>query len=62
MWHHRDVFFVERKAGRTYELVVAMFGFVFDGLREDGREGVDAIQLVIGNDHEERKKRFLDDE
>jgi len=39
-----------------------MFGFVLDGLREDGREGVDAIQLVIGNDHEERKKRFPDGE
>ena len=38
-----------------YERVVAMFGFVLDGLREDGREGVDSIQLVVGNDHEEGK-------
>jgi len=50
-----EVFIVEREAGGTYELVVAMFGFVLDGVRDDGREGVDAIQLVIGNDHEERK-------
>ena len=43
-----------------YELVAAMFGFVLDGLREDGREGVDSIQLVVGNDHEEGKKCFPD--
>jgi len=55
-----DVFIVEREAGGTYELVVAMFGFVLDGFREDSREGVDAIQLVIGYDHEERRKRFPD--
>jgi hypothetical protein len=28
-----DVFIVEREAGGTYELVVAMFSFVLDGLR-----------------------------
>ena len=37
-----------------------MFGFVLGGLREDGREGVDFIQLIIGNDHEEGKKRLPD--
>jgi hypothetical protein len=37
-----------------------MFGFVLDGLCEDGREGVDSIQLIIWNDHEEGKERFLD--
>ena len=37
-----------------------MFGFVLDGLREDGREGVDSIQLVVGNDYEEGKKHFPD--
>jgi len=57
-----NVFIVEREAGGTYELVVAVFGFVLDGLHEDGREGVDAIQLVIRNDHEERKRRFPDGE
>jgi hypothetical protein len=45
-----------------YEFGVAMFGRVPDGFREDGREGVDAIHLVIGNDHEERKEGFLDGE
>ena len=55
-----NVFIVEREAGGTYELVVAMFGFVLDGLREDGHEGVDSVQLVVGNDHEEGKKRFPD--
>jgi hypothetical protein len=37
-----------------------MFGFVLDGLREDGREGVDSIQLIIWNDHEKGKERFPD--
>ena len=37
-----------------------MFGFVLDGLREDGREGVDSIQLIIWDDHEEGKERFPD--
>ena len=55
-----NVFIVEREAGGTYELVVAMFGFVLDGLSEDGREGVDSIQLIVGNDHEEGKKHFPD--
>ena len=32
-----------------------MFGFVLGSLHEDGREGVDSIQLVVGNDHEEGK-------
>ena len=50
-----DVFILEREAGGPYELVGAMFGFVLDGLHEDGREGVDSIQLVEGNDHEEGK-------
>ncbi len=55
-----DVFVVERKAGGTYEFGGAMFGFVLDGLHEDGREGVDSIQLIIWNDHEEGKERFPD--
>jgi len=50
-----DVFILEREAGGPYELVAAMFGFVLDGLREDGREGVDSVHLVVGNGHEEGK-------
>ncbi len=37
-----------------------MFSFVLGGLREDGREGVDSILLIVGNGHEEGKKRFPD--
>jgi hypothetical protein len=55
-----DVFIVEREANGTYECVVAMFGFVLGDFREDSREGVDSIQLVVGNDHEEGKQRFPD--
>jgi hypothetical protein len=31
----------------------AMVNFVLGGLREDGREGMDSLQLVIRDDHEE---------
>jgi hypothetical protein len=55
-----DVFIVEGEADGTYEFGVAMFSFVLGGLREDGRERMEAIQLIIGNDHEEGKKHFLD--
>jgi hypothetical protein len=30
-----------------------MVGFVLDSLGEDGREGVNPIQLVVGDDHEQ---------
>jgi hypothetical protein len=43
-----------------HEFGVAMFSFVLGGLREDSRERIEAIQLIIGNDHEEGKKRFPD--
>ncbi len=55
-----NVFIVVGEADGTYEFVVAMVGFIFGGLHEDGREGLDSIQLIIGNDHEEGKKRFPD--
>jgi hypothetical protein len=29
-----------------------VFEFVLGGVREDSREGVDAVQLVIGDDHD----------
>jgi hypothetical protein len=37
-----------------------MFGFVIDSLVEDGREGVNPIQLVAGDDHEQWEKDFPD--
>ena len=37
-----------------------MVGFVLGGIRKDGHEGMDSIQLVIGNDHEESEKTLLD--
>jgi hypothetical protein len=57
-----DVFIVEGEAGGTYKFGVAMFSFVLGGLHEDDHEGVDSIQLVIRNDHEEREKTLLDGE
>jgi hypothetical protein len=35
-------------------------GFVLDGFGEDGREGVNPIQLVVGDDHEKGENGLLD--
>ena len=35
-------------------------GFVFDSLGEDGHEGVNPNQLVVGDDHEQWEKGFPD--
>ncbi len=37
-----------------------MDGFVLDGLGEDGSEGVNPIQLVVGDDYEQWEKGFPD--
>ncbi len=37
-----------------------MVGFMLDSLGEDGCEGVNPIQLVIGDDHEQWENGFLD--
>jgi hypothetical protein len=55
-----DVLIVEGEADGMYECGVAMFSFVLGGFREDSCERMEAIQLIIGNDHEEGKKRFPD--
>jgi hypothetical protein len=39
-----------------------MVGFVLGGLSEDGHKGMGSPQLVVGDDHEERKKCPLDGE
>jgi hypothetical protein len=38
----------------------AMVGFVLDSLGEDGREGVNPIQLIVWDDHEQWEKSFSD--
>jgi hypothetical protein len=50
---------VERKTSRTYKFGT-MVGYVHDGLGEDGHERVNSIQLVVGDDHEQWEKSFLD--
>ncbi len=47
---------VEREALGTDELFVAMVGSVFDGFCEDGLKGINSAQLVVWDDHEERKQ------
>ena len=37
-----------------------MVGFVLDSLGEDGCEGVNFVQLVIADDHEQWEKGFPD--
>ncbi len=53
-----DRLVVEWEMSRAYEF--GMVGFVLDSLGENGREGVNPIQLVIGDDHEQWEKGFLD--
>jgi hypothetical protein len=53
---------IEGETGGTYTFIAAMVGFVLDGLCADGREGMNSLQLVIWNDHEEREKSFPDGE
>jgi len=50
---------VEWEMGRAYKFGT-MVGFVLDSLGEDGCEEVNPIQLVIGDDHEQWEKGFLD--
>ncbi len=50
---------IEWETSRAYKFGTTV-GFVLDGLGEDGREGVNPIQLVLGDDHEQWEKGFLD--
>ncbi len=50
---------VEWERSRAYKFCT-MVGFVFDGLGKDGHEGVNPIQLVVGDDHEKGRKGLLD--
>jgi hypothetical protein len=50
---------VEWETSRVYKFGT-MVGFVFDSLGENGREGVNPVQLVVGDDHEQWEKGFLD--
>jgi len=57
-----DVFIIEGEVGGTYKFLVAMVSLVLGGLREDGHEGMNTLQLIIINDHEDRDKLLSDDE
>jgi hypothetical protein len=50
---------VEWETSRAYKFGT-MVRFVLDSLGEDGCEGVNPVQLVIGDDHEQWEKGFLD--
>jgi hypothetical protein len=50
---------VEWETSRAYEFGT-MVGFVLDSLGEDGCEGVNFVQLVIADDHEQWEKGFPD--
>jgi hypothetical protein len=50
---------VEWETSQAYKFG-AMVGFVLDSLGENGCEGVNYVQLVIGDDHEQWEKGFLD--
>ncbi len=55
----RDSLVIEWETSRAYTFGT-MVGFVLDSLGEDGREGVNPVQLVIGDDHEQWEKGLLD--
>ena len=55
-----DGIIVEREVFGTHTFFVAVVGFVLGGLGEDGHKGMGSPQLVVGDDHEERKKYPLD--
>jgi hypothetical protein len=50
-----DLLVVELERGWVYKFGTVV-GFVLDGLGEDGHEGVNPIQLVIGDYHEKGEK------
>jgi hypothetical protein len=50
---------VEWKMSREYKFDT-MVGFILDSLGEDGCEGVNSVQLVVGDDHEQWEKGFPD--
>jgi hypothetical protein len=54
-----DCLVVEWEMRRAYKFGT-MVGFVLDSLGEDGCEGVNSVQLVIEDDHEQWEKGFLD--
>jgi hypothetical protein len=50
---------VEWETSQAYKFGTFV-GFVLDSLGEDGHEGVNPVQLVIGGDHEQWEKGFPD--
>ncbi len=54
-----DRLVIEWKTSRAYKFG-AMVGFVLDCLGEDGCEGVNSVQSVIGDDHVHWEKGFPD--
>ncbi len=50
---------IEWETSRVYKFGT-MVGFVLDSLGEDGCEGVNPTQLVVGDAHEQWEKGFWD--
>jgi hypothetical protein len=50
---------VKWETSRAYKFGT-MVGFLLDSFGEDGCEGVNPVQLVVGDDHEQWKKSFPD--
>jgi hypothetical protein len=50
---------VEWETSRAYKFG-AMVGFILDSLGEDGCEGANSAQLVVGDNHEQWEKGFPD--
>ncbi len=50
---------VEWETNHAYNKFGTMVSFVLDSLGENGCEGVNSVQLVVGDDHEQWEKGFL---
>ncbi len=48
-----DCLVIEGKPGWAYKLGIVVVGFVLGGLGEDSHEGVNSIELIAGDHHEE---------
>ena len=55
----RNFLVVEWETSWAYKFGT-MVSFLLDSLGEDGCEGVNSVQLVVGDDHEQWEKGFPD--
>ncbi len=58
----RNATVVERQSDGAFECIATMVGGVRHCIRQDGREGVDPLKLVVGDLHQDWEERLPDQE